>query len=113
MRKQHIYKDIYYKPFNLARFIKVYFIFPSLMLVFTIHILEVDFVAMRGEQTLYVQTVYLLGSEETIAREFGNLQAIRDNYPKYVVSMDPVSGDLPEYPGIMHVHLHEFLMSDF
>ena len=74
---------------------------------------EVDFVAVRGEQRLYVQAVYLLGSEDTIAREFGHLQAIRDNYPKYVVSMDPVNGGLPEYPGILHVHLHEFLLTDF
>ena len=74
---------------------------------------EVDFVAVRGEQRLYVQAVYLLGSEDTISREFGHLQAIRDNYPKYVVSMDPVNGGLPEYPGILHVHLHEFLMTDF
>lgn len=74
---------------------------------------EVDFVAVRDERRLYVQAVYLLGAEDTIAREFGNLQAIRDNYPKYVVSMDPVSGGLPEYPGIIHVHLREFLMTDF
>ena len=74
---------------------------------------EVDFVAERCESKLYVQAVYLLGSEETIAREFGNLQSIRDNYPKYVVSMDPISGGLPEYPGIIHIHLREFLMSDF
>ena len=74
---------------------------------------EVDFVAVRGERRLYVQAVYLLGSEETVAREFGNLRAIRDNYPKYVVSMDPVSGGLPEYPGIIHIHLGEFLMTDF
>lgn len=74
---------------------------------------EVDFVATRREQTLYVQAVYLLGSEETVAREFGNLYCIRDNYPKYVVSMDPVSGGLPDYPGIMHIHLHEFLMTYF
>lgn len=61
---------------------------------------------------LYVQAVYLLGSEETVAREFGNLQAIHDNYQKYVVPMDPVSGGLPEYPGIIHVHLRKFLMTD-
>ena len=70
-------------------------------------------VAVRGERRLYVQAVYLLGSEETVAREFGNLRAIRDNYPKYVVSMDPVSGGLPEYPGIIHIHLRGFLMTDF
>lgn len=70
---------------------------------------EVDFVATRGGQTLYVQATYLLASEETIVREFGNLSNIRDNYPKYVVSMDPVGGELPEYPGIKHVRLREFL----
>lgn len=72
---------------------------------------EIDFVATRGSRTLYVQVAYLLASEETIDREFGNLARINDNYPKYVVSMDPVSGNLPEYPGIRHVHLREFLKS--
>ena len=62
---------------------------------------------------MYVQATYLLGSENTIEREFGNLQSIRDNYPKYVVSLDPVSGGIPEYPGIRHLHLREFLMTDF
>ena len=70
---------------------------------------EVDFVATRDGNTLYVQATYLLASEETVRREFGNLQAIKDNYPKFVVSMDPVGGDLPEYPGIRHLLLREFL----
>jgi hypothetical protein len=70
---------------------------------------EMDFVAKRGNQTIYIQAAYLLGSDETIKREFGNLQAIKDNFPKYVVSMDPVSGELSEYPGIHHLHLREFL----
>lgn len=70
---------------------------------------EIDFVATKGAKTLYVQVAYLLASDETIKREFGNLAAIKDNFPKYVVSMDPVSGGLAEYPGIHHVHLREFL----
>lgn len=70
---------------------------------------EIDFVATKGESTIYVQATYLLASEETTNREFGNLAAINDNYPKYVVSMDPVSGELPEYPGIRHINLREFL----
>lgn len=74
---------------------------------------EVDFVATKGDRKMYVQATYLLGSENTIEREFGNLQSIRDNYPKYVVSLDPVSGGIPEYPGIRHLHLREFLMTDF
>lgn len=73
---------------------------------------EVDFVATKGSETLYVQVTYLLASEETIAREFGNLAAIKDNYPKYVVSMDPVGGGLTEYPGIHHVRLRDFLKTD-
>lgn len=74
---------------------------------------EIDFVARLNDKVIYVQATYLLGSEETIAREFGNLQNINDNYPKWVVSLDPVSGDLPQYPGIKHVHLREFLLTDF
>lgn len=70
---------------------------------------EVDFVATKGYKTIYVQVTYILASDETIEREFGNLARIKDNYPKYVVSMDPVSGGLSEYPGIHHVHLREFL----
>lgn len=73
---------------------------------------EVDFVATKGGNTLYIQVTYLLGSEETIEREFGNLAGIKDNYPKYVVSMDPISGELAEYPGIQHLHLREFLKTD-
>lgn len=70
---------------------------------------EVDFVATKSGKTIYVQVTYLLASDETIGREFGNLAAIKDNFPKYVVSMDPVSGDLDKYPGIHHVHLRKFL----
>lgn len=70
---------------------------------------EVDFVATKGDRTIYVQVTYLLASEETIKREFGNLSAIKDNYPKYVVSMDPIGGGLKEYPGMHHIRLREFL----
>ena len=74
---------------------------------------EIDFVATKGDKTIYIQATYLLGSDEIIRREFGNLVAIKDNYPKYVVSMDPVTGSLAEYPGIHHVHLREFLTTVF
>ncbi len=74
---------------------------------------EIDFVATHGDKTIYIQATYMLASEETVRREFGNLQNIKDNYPKYVISMDPVSGDLPEYPGIRHLKLREFLTSNF
>lgn len=73
---------------------------------------EIDFVATKGSRTIYIQVTYLLASDETIAREFGNLAMIRDNYPKYVVSMDPVCGDLAEYPGIRNINLRKFLKTE-
>ena len=73
---------------------------------------EIDFVATRAEKRIYVQVTYLLSSDETVRREFGNLAAIKDNYPKYVVSLDPASGGFSEYPGIEHVNLREFLRMD-
>lgn len=70
---------------------------------------EIDFVAETHEGKIYVQVCYLLSSDKTIEREFGNLASINDNYPKYVVSMDeyPVTN---KYPGIRQVHLRDFLL---
>lgn len=70
---------------------------------------EIDFVALKGDTRFYIQSTYLLASEETIEREFGNLAVINDNYPKMVISMDPVSGSFPGYPGILHIRLRDFL----
>lgn len=70
---------------------------------------EIDFVATKAEKRIYIQVAYLLASDETVKREFGNLAAIKDNYPKYVVSLDPVGGEFSDYPGIGHVGLREFL----
>lgn len=73
---------------------------------------EIDFVATRAEQRIYVQVTYLLASDDTVKREFGNLAAIQDNYPKYVVSMDPLCGGFGEYPGIRHINLRDFLKTN-
>ena len=70
---------------------------------------EIDFVATKTDNRIYVQVTYLLASPDTVKREFGNLAAIKDNYPKFVVSMDPVSGGFSEYPGIAHISLRDFL----
>ena len=74
---------------------------------------EVDFVAERDEKRMYFQITYLLASQETIDREFGNLKAIQDQYPKYVVSMDPIGGEVDGYPGIHHIRLRDFLKMSF
>lgn len=73
--------------------------------------LEVDFVGIKGGRRVYVQVAYMVADDETKRREFGNLKAIADNYPKYVVSLDPLlsSGDVE---GIIHMHLREFLKLD-
>lgn len=71
---------------------------------------EIDFVARKNGSTIYIQATYLLSSEETISREFGNLILINDNYPKYVVSMDELYEN-KDYQGIKHLHLRQFLLS--
>ena len=72
---------------------------------------EVDFVATKKNEKVYIQVTYLLSSEKTIQREFSNLANIKDNYPKYVVSMDkfPVTSD---YPGIIQIFMLDFLMKE-
>lgn len=70
---------------------------------------EIDFIVTRGSEKTYIQVSYLLSADETIKREFGNLIAIKDHYPKIVVSMDPIGGELPQYPGIKHIPLRVFL----
>lgn len=72
---------------------------------------EIDFVATRGSERIYIQVAYLLSSEDTIKREFGNFAAIKDNYPKIVVTMDPLDGSFPQYPGIRHLRLRQFLLT--
>jgi len=69
---------------------------------------EIDFVAIKGDQTIYVQATYLLSNKETVTREFGNLALIKDNFPKYVVSMDNLYSGT-NYQGIQHLHLRDFL----
>ena len=69
---------------------------------------EIDFVAEKAGSTLYVQVTYLLSSQETIDREFGNLQLIKDSHPKFVVSMDTM-GDGINIDGIRHIYLRDFL----
>jgi hypothetical protein len=69
---------------------------------------EVDFVAIKGEEIAYVQATYLLSGEDTVQREFGRLMEIENNYPKYVISMDPFQSE-SNYEGIQHLYLRNFL----
>ena len=69
--------------------------------------LEVDFVCKKNDETIYIQVSYLLASEDTKEREFSVLENIKDNYPKYVLSMDEF--DMSRN-GIKHLNLIEFLV---
>lgn len=69
---------------------------------------EVDFVCKKPGQVKYVQAAYIIDSDETRKREFGRLKDIKDNYPKYVISMTPLVKSR-DYEGITHLGLREFL----
>jgi len=68
---------------------------------------EIDFVAKRGEIISYFQISYLMENEKTREREFGVYDLIKDNYPKYVLSMDKF--DFSQ-KGIVHKNIIDFLL---
>jgi predicted AAA+ superfamily ATPase len=68
---------------------------------------EVDFIAEKDGETIYVQVCYILAGETVVDREFGNLVSIPDNYKKYVVSMDKITAP-NTYKGIEHKYLPDF-----
>lgn len=70
---------------------------------------EIDFVCEKRNEKIYVQVTYLLASEDTIKREFDIYDEIRDNFPKYVVSLDEL--DMSRN-GIKHVNIRNFLKAD-
>ncbi len=72
---------------------------------------EIDFVAEKGGTPIYVQVTYLIADEKTMEREFGNLLMIKDNYTKYVISMNPMMSS-QNYEGVKHLTLRQFLMCD-
>lgn len=71
---------------------------------------EVDFIAEQPPKKLYVQVAFKLESEETVQREFAPLLAIRDSYPKFVVTMDSHFQDTIE--GVRHIGLYQFLTDE-
>ena len=70
---------------------------------------EIDFVCEQRGEKLYVQVAYLLADESTVNREFGVYDTIRDNFPKYVVTMDEI--DMSRN-GIKHRNIRDFLTAD-
>lgn len=70
---------------------------------------EIDFIARKGENITYIQVSYLLASEEVVQREFGAFDKVKDNFPKYVLSMDELN---MSRNGITHMNIRDFLLTD-
>jgi len=68
---------------------------------------EIDFVAVKKGEPRYVQVAYLLASDEVAAREYGAFDELRDGYPRFLITMDPVTQDSD---GIRHIKLEDFLL---
>jgi len=68
---------------------------------------EIDFVAEKHWKKIYIQVAYLITNEKVAEREFWNLLEIKDNWPKYVVSMDEINEN-SVYQWINHIHIYDF-----
>ncbi|MGD1822335.1 MAG: ATP-binding protein [Pleomorphochaeta sp.] len=70
---------------------------------------EVDFIAEKNDEKFYIQACYLLNDSKTIEREFSAYKNIKDNYPKYIISLDKI---LLKRDGIIHLNLIDFLLEN-
>lgn len=71
---------------------------------------EIDFVAEKHDEKKYFQVTYLMTDEKTTLRETGNLLKIKDNYPKYIISMDELPAS--NFEGIKQMNIRNFLTTD-
>lgn len=71
---------------------------------------EIDFIAEKQGEKIYIQVAYKLKSEATIEREFSELVRIEDQYPKFVVTMDDFWQESVQ--GVQHFYISDFLLSD-
>ncbi len=70
---------------------------------------EIDFAAVKSRNKLYIQVAYLLADDSVIKREFSSLMSVRDNFPKFVLSMDSIDRSRE---GINHRNIADFLLED-
>lgn len=70
---------------------------------------EIDFIAEKKNEKIYIQVAYKLESPETVKREYAPLLSVEDHYPKYVVTMDDFWQDTID--GVRHVHIKDFLLA--
>ena len=68
---------------------------------------EIDFVAIKGKKKCFIQVAYLLSSQDTMEREYGAFDNVRDASPKYVLSLDKYDSSRN---GITHLNIIDFLL---
>lgn len=73
------------------------------------HEKEIDFVAIKDDKKIYIQSTYLMMDSATVKREFDNLLQIPNNHPKYVITLDEWNKN-GNYQGIKQIHLRDFLL---
>jgi hypothetical protein len=71
---------------------------------------EIDFIGLKGDAVIYIQVALTVSEPTTFDREFGNLLLIKDNHPKYVVTLDEYATG--NHQGIIHLNLRDFLMME-
>ena len=101
-----------FSPFDLGQIIEnaVYLHLKSIgysVLVGKLNEQEIDFIGERQGEKIYIQVALRITEKQTMEREFGNLLAIKDNYHKYVITLDEYSGK--SFEGILHQPLRKFL----
>lgn len=101
-----------FSPFDLGQIIEnvVYLHLKSIgytVLIGKLNDQEIDFIGERKGEKIYIQVALRITEKQTMEREFGNLLAIKDNYPKYVITLDDYLGN--SYEGILHQPLRKFL----
>ncbi|NSW45391.1 MAG: ATP-binding protein [Bacteroidales bacterium] len=101
-----------YKPNDIAKILENLIYNQLIFNGYTVYTgklydLEIDFVAIRGNEKIYIQSTYLLSDDKTVEREFGNLLKIKDNYPKLVISADDFT--ISNYEGVEHLNILNFL----
>jgi len=105
-----------FSPFNLGQIIEnaVFLHLKSIgysVLIGKQNDKEIDFIGERQTEKIYIQVALRITEKQTMEREFGNLMVIKDNYPKYVITLDDYSGT--SYEGIIHLPLRKFLTEFF
>lgn len=109
--------EVGFKPGDIAKLIENIVYNHLVALGFNVYVgvlknLEIDFIAEKQGEKIYFQATYLLADDKVIEREFGNLIQIKDQYPKYVVSMEAMK-TITTYEGIRHLTLLDFLQTEF